>query len=368
MLERDMLELLKQLENDTSLDSKSLVAKLPTQNLSREDAINIALCVSCENNLINCLKALIIEKANVNYRETEYEQETPLIKASSTENIECVKLLLEAKANVHAGDYQNDTALHWSAYYGNLQIVNLLLDAKANANLKNSINKNTVLMESLSNHVCVKALLQNTKIPLDLEIKNEKNQTALDIALQNHYRPQVHLLLTHGAIIRNPQLMYNHLLDFSENDYRTFSDMNTLYRQHSHLDIDSNQPILRKIHQLDELHKKNIYQSIDQGTSKNKPMPTVLLDIVAKYINPLKIELKNKKQSFFNLKKINPVIAYEKKFEKSLEKAINKTTEPPSEKKPIINHYNFRPSTLKQKRSRLNKNNSENSNKKLRLR
>ena len=52
---------------------------------------------------------------------------TALMWASTTDNLEIIKSLLEAGANVNAEDKDGSTAIAWASYFNNEEIIKILL-------------------------------------------------------------------------------------------------------------------------------------------------------------------------------------------------------------------------------------------------
>lgn len=61
--------------------------------------------------------------------------------ASANNNIEIVKLLLEAGIDLNLQNSSGNSALHWAAMNNNVTVVKMLIDKKANSKLKNNMNK-----------------------------------------------------------------------------------------------------------------------------------------------------------------------------------------------------------------------------------
>ena len=82
---------------------------------------------------------------------TEYTC-TPIIWAAWTNNVECLKVLIEAGANIDAQDKDLDTALSSASKQGYGECVSMLLDAGADTTIITALNK-TAEQHAKSEHV-----------------------------------------------------------------------------------------------------------------------------------------------------------------------------------------------------------------------
>ena len=78
---------------------------------------------------------------------------TPLIEAVIVDDIEKVKMVVEAKADINQTDITGRTALHWAVFNNNINIAEYLLDCGADANIYNMV----------SEPIIVKTLLKQDK-------------------------------------------------------------------------------------------------------------------------------------------------------------------------------------------------------------
>jgi ankyrin repeat protein len=77
-------------------------------------------------------------ESNPNFNPYDDSLRTPLYYCTASDNIECVRILLEKRPDImNLGDEEGDTALHISSYYGHTDILRLLLQYKAEINLPN---------------------------------------------------------------------------------------------------------------------------------------------------------------------------------------------------------------------------------------
>ena len=82
------------------------------------------------------VKTLIDKGSNVNLKEQNGLQGTPLMYATSTGNVQLCKLLIEKNTKINAIDINKDHALNWATYYGHVSIMSLLLENGADLYLQ----------------------------------------------------------------------------------------------------------------------------------------------------------------------------------------------------------------------------------------
>mmetsp|Transcript_14721 Transcript_14721/g.23807 ORF Transcript_14721/g.23807 Transcript_14721/m.23807 type:complete len:897 (-) Transcript_14721:44-2734(-) len=131
---------------------------------------------------------------------------TPLIAAASEGNVECVKLLLEAKADVNAKDKDGTNSLMAASARGHLDVVSALLGAGANVNEQNA-DGHTALMFAYNGKNQVETLWERyNQFVLEAESKGESKDEVDDNgtgpiireALNSH-SALVELLIKSGA-------------------------------------------------------------------------------------------------------------------------------------------------------------------------
>jgi len=81
------------------------------------------------------VQAAIDAGADVNVRQTQGLEATPLMWATGVGDPAFVEMLIEAGADVDVRDTMGDPAINWAAYYGNTPAIALLLDAGADTEL-----------------------------------------------------------------------------------------------------------------------------------------------------------------------------------------------------------------------------------------
>jgi ankyrin repeat protein len=93
------------------------------------------------------VQALIKKKADVNWRNPDLFNQTPIFPAAYGPHPEILRVLLKAGANVNAQDDDGETALHRAAHYGYVETAQVLLEFGADKNLKDKWG-NTPLMSA----------------------------------------------------------------------------------------------------------------------------------------------------------------------------------------------------------------------------
>jgi len=81
------------------------------------------------------LEAAIEQGANVQVRQSEGLEATPLMWATGVEDPRFVEVLIAAGAEVNARDKMGDPAINWAAYYGRVPAIARLLEAGADTHL-----------------------------------------------------------------------------------------------------------------------------------------------------------------------------------------------------------------------------------------
>jgi len=122
---------------------------------------NFLVFATNPENDLEIIKILIEAKADVN--KPDEQGRTPLISAARNNNIEAFKLILTANANVNSQDNAGNTALIEAIDTNNIEMVKLLISSNADLNI---INKNGVfalLAATNSNKIEIVELLLNAK-------------------------------------------------------------------------------------------------------------------------------------------------------------------------------------------------------------
>jgi len=150
-------------------------------------------------------KILIENKANVNI--TNYKKQSPLQNAIQKLNIELVKLLLDNGADMKHEDENGHNALMLASTHPAFgktmsNIIRLLIDNGANIDCQDK-NGNTALMSTLWHS---EVLIEKKA---NVNILNNKKQSALMLAVDRDDIKTVNLLLTNGANINHQDMFGN---------------------------------------------------------------------------------------------------------------------------------------------------------------
>jgi len=128
----------------------------------------------------------------------KYRDQTPLTWAVSEDQIDVVKILLDADAKVEAQNYYG-TALMHAANAGNLKLFYFLLDKKANVNARDRHGQTALIKASRSGQSgTMRALL---KAGAEIDAQDEDGTTALMEAARTGKLGAVNILLKAGANI-----------------------------------------------------------------------------------------------------------------------------------------------------------------------
>ncbi len=94
------------------------------------------LITAVNSNQPGIVKLLLSKKANPNQQEQAGLQGTPLMYASSRNDITIPQLLVEAGAEINKLDINQDPAMNWATYYGNVTTMKWLISQGADLSIK----------------------------------------------------------------------------------------------------------------------------------------------------------------------------------------------------------------------------------------
>lgn len=143
----------------------------------------------------------------------------PLHSATENNNLEIVKLLLDAGADLNIEAFKYTTALHAAAEVGALEIARLLLERGANPNIGCIRTKNTALHCLCRNYSRECVATYNTMLDLflshgsDINAQMVDGTTALMLAVQAGWELAVDKLLEQGAdvyLMKNKEILALH--------------------------------------------------------------------------------------------------------------------------------------------------------------
>ncbi|MHB9146875.1 MAG: ankyrin repeat domain-containing protein [Candidatus Amoebophilus sp.] len=168
------------------------------------------LLCACDNDQLEVVKYLIEKGADVNAK-GQYGQ-TTLHWACRQGYLEAVKYLVEKGANIHATDNSGNTPLNWACRQGYLEAVKYLVEKGADVNAKTKWVTEFEYEYGYSEHeyvedkydytpllcACENDHLEVVKYLIekgaDINAKNQKGETPINIARQKKYKALVNLL------------------------------------------------------------------------------------------------------------------------------------------------------------------------------
>ncbi len=169
-------------------DAKIEVLKLLRDSgldLNEEDDHGVAaINKSCRNGRVESVKALLKLGADPNHI-AKLTLSTPLMDAISSKNGELVNLLLDNGAKADFVNEAGDSPLLRAVDTNNPSIVTFLIKKGANVNYRTKGNETLFMLIAKNPEVSteIAGILFTYGVPLD--IKNRKNQTVLDIAIES---------------------------------------------------------------------------------------------------------------------------------------------------------------------------------------
>lgn len=147
---------------------------------------------------------LLIKNKNVNFNLQNTNGETALIRASSENCCENLKLLLGCTNNVNIPHTYDNNALISSSFINNTSSIRILKDTYLNVNITDKYGNTALIWASFRRNTdCVKILLKNNWV--NVNMKNKKGKTALMVA--ENYDEIVNLLLPYKHPINNKSLV-----------------------------------------------------------------------------------------------------------------------------------------------------------------
>jgi ankyrin repeat protein len=167
----------------------------------QKNSMNLVLKEQIEPNIKMTLEVgVFVGVVAVNWHEV------PIFNSIVQQDVDVIKNYISAGKNVNIKNKENVTLLHVAAQSGNVEIIKLLLDAGANVNAKDKRGKTPLLMTDVDEE---KDLLEILKlfiakgVDVNIQYKDENNQTLLMLACDDDNLEAVKILLEAGA---NPNL------------------------------------------------------------------------------------------------------------------------------------------------------------------
>ncbi len=178
-----------------------------------------ALMEATVNNHIEIVELLLAHDANVNHIEKSHNR-TALHAAAHFNYAEIASLLIKSGADLNSRSTINDageTPLHWAARRGNSDAIEILVNAGANLDIQTTDQGLTPLMRALesdSNSVFIETITSLLEGGTDPNVQDINGNTALHYAVRFGRDYAISLLIEHGAT-----------LDLQNNDNQTAYDI-----------------------------------------------------------------------------------------------------------------------------------------------
>ncbi|MEM4367181.1 MAG: ankyrin repeat domain-containing protein [Candidatus Anstonellales archaeon] len=174
-------------KRDEEAKHRELVEQMKKMKETKEGRERLAeiFIDSARKNDVEVMKIMLEAEIDPNWRDKE--RNTALIRASETGAFYAVELLLKLGAKVNARNQKGETALMKASYSGDYDILNLLLDYGADAGIK-SKEGNTALHYAVlgeKNHYVIKTLLFRAGV--NPFLRNMDGKTALDLLDRVNY-------------------------------------------------------------------------------------------------------------------------------------------------------------------------------------
>jgi ankyrin repeat protein len=126
------------------------------------------------------IAAIFVKCINGNCTTDNHFRNTPLMYAAKYSHVDVVRVLLVGGADVDRADDYQLTALHFAASFGYLDVCRLLLDGGAKVDPVDKWQETPLHWAARRGHLSVVKLLVDREA--DVGLKNDKNQTARDVA------------------------------------------------------------------------------------------------------------------------------------------------------------------------------------------
>lgn len=171
-----------------------------------ENYYNSSIVTACKIGLVDIVRVLIEEGADIN--KAEHEGETPLGIAACYKKFEVCKLLIENGANPLYKNKNGITSIHWAAQGGDVQIIRFLLPFFENISETDNYGF-TPLHNAVFLRVNTEPALEFLKKGADINAVNHNGDTPLHLAAYAGAPEIVRVLIEFGANIN--------LMNFSNN-------------------------------------------------------------------------------------------------------------------------------------------------------
>jgi len=194
-------------KNNEKIISLLLKAKADP-NLCDDEVKVTPLAIASSTGQVNVMKLLIDKKAEIDLSNSK--NETPLHQAVCNKQLDVVKFLLESKANIESNNQQEETPLWIAISTNDKSIVQYLIDQKANINHHN-LGERTILhaLASNDNIQLASEFLSIFSSKISIDSKDIFGATPLMLAAENGSINIIPLLLESKANIESEDLKGN---------------------------------------------------------------------------------------------------------------------------------------------------------------
>lgn len=156
-----------------------------------------ALARAVDNDDIKEVRSLIVNGANVNGKDQNYDNLTPLFIAVENGNLEIVQILFDAGAKINVRDKNKRTALMQLDTDATPELIGMLIRQGVKLNLSDN-EGNTALIYAAGG-VSTEVLRALIEAGADVNLANKEGETPLMKAAENGHLENVRLLLESGA-------------------------------------------------------------------------------------------------------------------------------------------------------------------------
>ena len=118
------------------------------------------------------------------------------------------------KMNINSYDKLGNTCLHWACFYNNYKVLNfLLLCDKIKINIKNKNGYTPLHFSVLGKNI--NAIKKLINCGGDISIKNNENETCLNLAIKKNYKEVIDILIKKNFLIKYNKIFSNFFFIFN---------------------------------------------------------------------------------------------------------------------------------------------------------
>lgn len=147
---------------------------------------------------------LLIHELHVEVNARNAIDRTALHLAAGNGHHKCVRILYDAGANLEHPDKYGMNALLWAAWFGHEEIVSFLIKSGATLSIKNKNGLTFLHCAAAGGHVNVVDLIGQNIGEFNINVVDEKGQSAIHLAVIHDKYPALLRLLAHGCDIFVP--------------------------------------------------------------------------------------------------------------------------------------------------------------------